>query len=71
MWGLNTTIYTIHKSFTKFKNYILYIDVFVTLLYTIVLCQRENENILMLDIDDQNTTWVIAPKGHGITFLYD
>ena len=35
----------------------------------IVLCQGENKNILILVIDDQNTTYVFASKGTQVAYL--
>ena len=34
------------------------------LIIYIVFCQGENQNSLIMDIDDQNTTYVFTSKGH-------
>lgn len=55
-------IYIIYTSFTKFINHNLYVYVFETFLCIVVLCQGEDNNILILDNDDQHTTCVFASK---------
>ena len=47
-------------------SYSIYVCVCNLILY-IVLCQGENENILILDIDDQNTMYAFASKGTQAT----
>ena len=53
--------------FIKFINHILYIYVFETFLYTLSYVDEKIKNILVLDIESQNTTYVIVVKGtHAI-----
>ena len=59
-----TAIYTIYTSFPKVMNHILYIYVFEIFSSTFMLCQGENKNIFILDIDNQNITCVSASKGN-------
>ena len=54
----------VYMGFTKFIYHILYIHVFETLLCGLSYVEEEIKNILILDIDDQNTTCVVASKGH-------
>ena len=34
-----------------------------------ILCQGENQNILICDINDQNPTYIIASKGTQAAYL--
>ena len=34
-----------------------------------VLCQQRSKNKLLLNIDDQNTTYVLTPKGIYVAYL--
>jgi hypothetical protein len=34
------------------------------------LCQEENKHTLIIDIDNQNTTYVFASKGTHVAYLY-
>lgn len=57
-------------SFTKFKNHILYICGFEFWLYALPFFhQGENENLLIHDIDDVNTMYVLVSKGAHATHL--
>ena len=59
-------MYIIFMDFAKFIYHILSLYIYVCgcnfILY-IVVCQGENENILILDIDGKNTMYVFASKG--------
>lgn len=56
-------IYTIYVGLVEFKSHILiYLGCKFITLY-IVLCQGDNTNIPILDIDDQSTTYMFASKG--------
>lgn len=47
----------------------LYINMFEALLYTYDLCQGENKNKLILDIEDQNITCAFASKTTKVAYL--
>lgn len=54
---------------TKFVNRSLYIYVFETVVSTLVLCQGDNQNILILDINDQNITYVLVSKSIYVVYV--
>jgi len=61
-----TVMYIIYGLHQVHKSHFIHLRV-RNLFIDIVLCQRENKNILVLDIESQNTTYVIAVKGtHAI-----
>ena len=58
----NTAMDTIYTSFTEVMNHILYIYVFE--IFSLSYCREVNRNILILDIDNQNITFVYASEGN-------
>jgi hypothetical protein len=59
----------IYTSFTISKNHVLYMLVLEFLLVYIVLRLKTDTNILILDIEDQNTNYVFASKGNHTAYL--
>ena len=65
------------RSDTKFiqaspsSEIIFYIFMCLNFIIYIVLCQVKNQNILTLDIDVQNTTYIFASKGTQALYLID
>ena len=55
--------------FTKFIYRILYIQMFEILLCALSYVMEKNKNLLILDTDDQNTTYVFAFKGTHALYL--
>lgn len=62
-----SAIYTIYTGFTKLINLTLYNYVFAILLYK--SCKAKK--ILILNIDDQNATYVFAIKGTHAASLFN
>ena len=68
MWG--SQYMDIHKMSTCFKKFRCFIDLFVcNLIINIDLCQGENKNNLILDINDQIITYVFTSKGTQVVYL--
>ena len=51
------------------RNHILNIYRLNLIIYIQVLYQGQNQNTLMLDIDDQNVTYVFASKDTQVAYL--
>jgi hypothetical protein len=69
MQGFNIRPYTQYtQASPKFRNHNFYIHGFETLFCTLSYV-KNNKGIVALDIDDQNTTYVFAPKTTRAAYL--
>ena len=55
--------------FTRLTNHILYNYVFEMFLDILFYVKGENQNILILDINDENTTYVFASESIYVAYL--
>ena len=58
-------LYGLHR---VHNSYLIHLSVWNFIIY-IVLGQGENKNILVLEIDDQDTTYIFAFKGTHVVYL--
>lgn len=70
MRGLSIWLYyIIYMDFTRLTNHILYNYVFEMFLDILFYVKGENQNILILDINDENTTYVFASESIYVAYL--
>lgn len=67
----HTTKYTIYTVAIKFMNRIWHIYGFEVLFYMLSSCQKEDTNLLILDINDQNTMYVFVFKVTWVAHLIE